>query len=335
MERTEFEKKKANKRKKRIKKIFISIAVVALLSVLYMLYKAAFTKTKAGNFSTVTVRKETIKEQIQISGYIEPAQKQVLQALGDGIVKRVNVKEGDSVKKGDLIFALDSTQQELQVEKQELAIAQESVRGSSRQLTLMQEELKMLKLQLRDRSIYAKFDGIIAALDISEGTYAKAQNNFGTLIDRSFLKATVTVAETDASRLSVGQKTLLNFQAVPGVEVEGKVIAYPSIARRDSERGNTVLDVKIVVENPHKDILPGYSFSGIIVAGENQTILYVEQNAIFYEEGEPYVRKVVNGNSVEKVKVEVTAYINGFVKILSGLQEGDVLDITSTSNNGR
>ena len=333
MEQSEFEKRKKAKRKQKKKKLLVITALILAVVLLFLLYKAFFKKSGSKALITVTVRKETVKDQIQISGYIEPAQKQVLQAVGDGIVKRVNVKEGDAVKKGDLIFALDSSQQEFQIEKQELAIAQETVRGSSKQLSLMQEELNILKLQLKDRSIYAKFDGIIAALDISEGIYAKAQNNFGTLIDRSFLKATVSVAETDASRLAVGQKAILNFQAAPNVKVEGRVTAYPSIARQNSERGNTVLDVKIVVENPPQEILPGYSFSGIIAAGEDQTVLYVEQTAVFYDQGEPYVNKVIEGNATEKTKVEVETYVQGFVKILSGLEEGDVLDIPSSSGD--
>ncbi len=327
MQTSEFEKKKINLKKKRRKKILIiGIACIIVLGFFFI----PKNKAKRNNLATVTVRKEIIKEQIQISGHIEPAQKQSLQALGNGIVKRVNVKEGDAVKKGSLIFSLDSSQQKFMIEKQELAIAQEAVKGYSRQLSLMREELRILKTQLSDRNIYAKFDGIIAALDISEGVYAKAQDNFGTLIDRSFLKATVPVSETDASRLAVGQKAILNFQALPDKPVEGKVTAYPSIARRDSGRGNTVLDVKIIVENPPKEILPGYSFSGIIVAGEDQTVLFVEQNAIFYDKGEPFVKKVTDQNkkTTEKIKVEVTPHIEGFVKILSGLEEGDVLDIT-------
>ena len=334
MQAEEFaEKKTARKNRKRKKILKIGIAVFAAV-ILAFGYKALTRQDKKTNIVTAAVRKETVKDQIQISGYIEPAQKQVLQALGDGVVKRVNVKEGDRVKKGTLIFALDSSHQEFLVSKQELAVMQEQVKGASKQLALMRQELAISRQQLQDRSIYAKFDGIVASLDISEGIYAKAQNSFGTLIDRSYFKATVSVAETDASRLAVGQKAELSFQALPDIKVEGRVTAYPSIARQNSDRGNTVLDVKIVVENPPENILPGYSFSGIIIAGEDKDILFVEQNAIFYDQGEPYVKKVVKENETEKIKVEVTPYVQGFVRILSGVQEGDVLSVTA-SNNGR
>lgn len=331
MEQTEFEKKKKEKRKQKRKKLLRILIPLTIAGIFIFIF---FPKKSSGNIvSTVTVKKEIIKDQIQISGYIEAAQQQVLQSPGEGLVKRVKVKEGDTVKKGDLIFALDTSYQEMQVAKQEFAIAQEEINGASKRLTLMQKELELLIKQLEDRSIYAKFDGIVASFDLSEGVYVLPKDNFGTIIDRSYLKATVSIAETDASRLAINQTVLLSFQAVPEMELTGKVTAYPSIAKINSQRGTTVIDAKIKVDNPPENILPGYSFSGKIIAGEDEEVLFVEQSAIFYDKGIPFVEKMLEGNKTEKINVEILPYMRGFVKIISGLNEGDVLK-NNISNDG-
>ena len=181
----------------------------------------------------------------------------------------------------------------------------------------------MLKKQIDDRKVHAKFDGSLAVFKIQEGQYAKAQDSFGTLINREYLKATVEVAESDASRLKIGERTELKFPAVPDAKVSAVVTAFPSAARITS-RGAAVLDAEIRINNPPENILPGYSFSGFIVAGEDEEILTVSQNAIRYKEGKPFV-DIVRGKKTEETAVTVEPYVHGFVKITSGVAEGDKL----------
>ena len=318
------QEKKRKKRKGKLKKIII-FGIIALISVFGFFKFCKQEAVVAVELPPIEVKKEITKNQIQISGYIEAAQEQKLQSPGEGIVSSVKIKEGDVVKKDQLLFSLDSTNQQLQLAKQNFAIEQERMNGAARKITLMQQERALLAKQVKDRSVFAKFDGIVAYLDLSQDQYAKAQDNFGTIIDRSYLKATVEVSESDAYRLSLGQKVTLYFSALPGVAVEGVVEAFPAIARLNTQRGNTVLDTKIVVENPPDGVLPGYSFYGAIIAGEDEEVLLCDKNAIRYEEGQPFVDKILEDGKMEAVKVEIAPYIQGFVKFISGVKEGDKL----------
>lgn len=332
MNNKEFETKKSLNNKKKLKKILkIFIPCCIVLVVIFFIWPS---KKNDKGFSTSKVKKEIIKNQIQVSGYIEAAQRQQLQAPGEGIVKIVNVKEGDYIKKGSLIFALDTAYQEMQVAKQQFAIAQEEINGASKRLNLMKKELELLTKQLHDRSVYAKFDGIIASLNLMEGIYAKPKDYFGTVIDRSYLKATIGISETDASRLALNQKVLLTFQALPGQEFTAKVVGYPSIANLNQQRGVIVIDAKIRMDNPSEKILPGYSFSGKIIVGDDEEVLLVEQSAISYNQGVPFVERINSDGSTEKINVEIQPYMHGFIKIVSGLNEGDVLKNNESNRMG-
>ena len=313
--------KKKRRKKGKLKKIIIWLIVLSLLG--FGLFKMFSKKEEVKiELSPIEVTKEISKNQIQISGYIEAAQEQKLQSPGEGIVSQVNIKEGDVVKKDDLLFSLDSTAQRVQLAKQNFAIEQERINGAWRKISLMQQERALLAKQVKDRSVYAKFDGIVAYLNLSQDQYAKAQDNFGTIIDRSYLKATVEVSESDAYRLALGQEVSLFFSALPNVEVKGRVEAFPAIARLNSQRGNTVLDTKIIVENPPDGVLPGYSFYGSIIAGADEEALVCNKNAIKYEEGQPYVEHILDDGTLEKIKLEIAPYIQGFVKCISGVEEG-------------
>ena len=310
---------KRSKEKKTRLRIIFAAAAVAILAALIFIPK----KSKKKEIPPLEVKKETSSNKIEISGYIEAAEVQKLQAPGEGIIQTVRVKEGDKVTKDSLLFALDSTKQEYELAQQEFAIKQEAINGPSKKLNLMQQQKKLLEKQISDRKVTAKFDGTVAILNLQEGQYAKAQDNFGSLINRSYLKATVEVVESDSSRLKIGQKVELKFPAQPDTKIEAEVTAFPSAARV-TDRGASVLDAKIRITDPPEYILPGYSFSGFIIAGEDEEILTVSQNAIRYKEGKPYV-DIIRGKNTEEAAVTVEPYIRGFVKIISGVAEGDKL----------
>ena len=289
-------------RKSRKTKIIVIVCIAALVGGWYIFMKPKSTKT--GDLPPLTVKKEIEHNQIEVSGYIEAAQTQVLEAPGEGFIEQVLVKEGNKVKKGALLFALDTDKQSYAVAEHAFAIKREQINGASQKLSLMEQEQRLLEKQLADRKVYAKFDGIVAALKITQGQYAKAKDTFGTLIDRSFLKATVEIAESDASRLAVGQKVDMTFPAEPDIKVQAEVISYPAIARLTS------------------------------LTGADSEALIVEQDAIRYVEGKPFVDKI-DGTSTQEIAVTVEPYIKGFVKILSGVQENDVLKNQAKLNNDR
>ena len=320
----------ARKRKSRKTKIIVIVCVLTLVGGWYVFMKPK--NAKMSDLPPLTVKKEIEHNQIEISGYIEAAQTQVLEAPGEGFVEQVRIKEGDKVKKGSLLFALDTDKQSYDVARHAFAIKQERINGASQKLRLMEQELRLLEKQLADRKIHAKFNGIVAALKITQGQYAKPKDAFGTLIDRSFLKATVEIAESDASRLAVGQKVDMTFPAEPDIKVQAEVISYPAIARLTGV-GRTVVDTLIRIDNPPEKILPGYSFNGIIVTGADTEALIVEQDAIRYVEGKPFVDKI-NGTDTQEIAVTIEPYIKGFVKILSGVQENDMLKNQAKPNNG-
>jgi multidrug efflux pump subunit AcrA (membrane-fusion protein) len=231
---------------------------------------------------------------IEISGNIQAAQEQKIQAAGDGIVEKVYIREGDGVRTGQMLFRLSDSQERYNLANHEFQMNQERVNGASAKLALMEEQRTVLLQLIADRGLAARFDGVIGQLRLAEGDYAKAQDVFGYLIDRSYLKATVEVVETDAARLKAGQKVRLNFAAYPDLAVEGEVVSYPAVGRITS-RGATVLDTEIRVDNPADEIIPGYSFTGEIIAGQPERVLTVEAAAIAYEDGKAYAERVGRG----------------------------------------
>lgn len=308
------------KTKFRIKKRYIFIVLIVAL-VLFFIFKPKSEKVSE-ELPPLTVIEEVSRNQIPISGYISAARTQVLESPGEGLVESVHVKEGQSVKEGDIIFKLDDSKQRYDLADQVFSMKQEEINASPRKLELMKQQYDMLKKQLDNRTVRAKFDGVIASLKISEGKYAVAKENFGVIVDRSYLKATVEVNEMDSSKLKVKQQVILDFPSHSDLQVEGYVVSYPSIARV-TEVGRTVVDTEIQIDNPPDEILPGYSFDGNIIVGETACALILESSGLRYIDGNPVVDKISETGEIQETPVEVEPYMSGFVKIISGLKAGD------------
>ena len=288
------------KNKSRIRNIiFIIIGLVAVSSA-YIMVKNSSKQTPQD--ITYTVHSETVENIIEIAGTISAAQEQKLQAAGDGTVTGVYVAAGDTVKKGDILIRIDDTTQ----------------------------QYELLEQKLEDRIIKANFDGIVAYLNVAEGDYLVAKDEVGTMIDRTYLKALVEVAETDSSKIKPGQKVMFSFPAYEDHKIEGYLVSSYAIATVTS-RGASVVKAEVRIDNPPEQILPNYSFIGEIEISPPETILLVERQAIGYgEDGSPFAEKILPDGTTERVPVTVTAYGNAFVKIISGLQDKDVLKQQST-----
>jgi multidrug efflux pump subunit AcrA (membrane-fusion protein) len=313
------------KRKKRPPLALIIVIILALIAGGIILLRNVVHPGQSEDTS-YTVRRETYENIIEISGNIAAANEQKLQAAGEGTVQHVYVQEGDVVKKDAVLISLDTTQQEYNLAKHDFDAEQKQITGSPRrELELMKTERDALVKRIEERRLTARFDGVVATLQVDPGDYVIEKDAMGILLDRSYLKAIVEVVETDAGKLIQGQTVQFAFPAYPAPEgITGTVDSFATVGRI-TDRGATVVDTEIRIYDPPDGILTGYSFTGKIEITPPQTVTLVERLAIGYEDGKAFAERIRPDGSAEKVWVQVEPYGAQFVHITEGLSEGDVL----------
>ena len=310
---------KNKKMKKGVKILIIFLIVVVviagvLVGLRFFLHK---DKTVVQNY---TVNKETYENVIEISGTVSAAQQQTLNALGAGTVKKVYVKKGDHVKKGDILVQLDDSEEIYNLEKHDYNMATTRLNGSPRDLSLMQTQRVSLVQKIADRKVVASFDGIVVELNAVEGNSVKSGDKIGTLVNLDYLTAEVEIPETDVAKLEIGQKVILEFNA-SSTKGSGYVESWPAIGELTS-RGASIVKATIHIDDYPPEILPNYSFTGKIQIEEPVENITVERYAIGYDDGKAYVIIAKTG---QKKYVEVEQYGRNYVKILNGLKGGEVL----------
>lgn len=326
-------KNKENMKKNDIKKsplkvkilIFCAVFIVIVFFGLVVARKILNKNTLDSTF--YTVRKEIYENCIEIAGTVSAAEEQTLQALSDGTVTEVYVKAGDKVKKGDVLIQLDDTTEQYNLAKHDYDMQVTRANGSAKEYKLMQTERLSLVQKISDRQIVATFDGFIADLDVSVNDSLEAKDSVGTIVNVDYLTADVEVSETDVSKLKVGQKVEFTFPAYTEKKVYGYVVSWPAIGEVTS-RGATIVKAKVRIDEYPKEILPNFSFTGKIQITEPQENLVVERCAVAYEDGSAYV-EIAKVN--KKILVKVIPYGSEYVKILEGLDGGEILKAQSVA----
>ena len=311
--------------KKKIKIILICVAALVVIAAGLVVLKTVLS-SKGTEKVYYTANLETYENIIEISGTVAAAQEQTLQARSAGTVTAVYVKAGDKVKKGDVIIQLDDSEQLYNLEKQEYNMATKRLTASERERKLLETERNSLLQKVEDRKVIATFDGIIADLDVAVGDSLEAKDTVGTLVNIDYLTAEVEVTETDVSKLKVGQKVTFTFPALSKKTVEGYVVGWPAIGEVTS-RGATVVMVKLRIDDYPEAILPNFSFTGKIEISPTEEYVVVSRYAIGYENKEPYV---VLAKGEQKKSVKIQPYGMEYVKVLEGLEGGEVLLQQST-----
>ena len=311
--------------KKKIKIILICVAALVVIAAGLVVLKTVLS-SKGTEKVYYTANVETYENIIEISGTVAAAQEQTLQARSAGTVTAVYVKAGDKVKKGDVIIQLDDSEQLYNLEKQEYNMATKRLTASERERKLLETERNSLLQKVEDRKVIATFDGIIADLDVAVGDSLEAKDTVGTLVNIDYLTAEVEVTETDVSKLEVGQKVTFTFPALSKKTVEGYVVGWPAIGEVTS-RGATVVKVKLRIDDYPEAILPNFSCTGKIEISPTEEYVVVSRYAIGYENKEPYV---VLAKGEQKKSVKIQPYGMEYVKVLEGLEGGEVLLQQST-----
>ena len=214
---------------------------------------------------------------LRASGTAESREYQVTPALA-GRVTAGAVAEGDTVRAGDELVALDKAALELQVTQAEQGVkaakaavtnaeddedaTKADVTAAKARVAQAEAAVELAKLQLGFTSVTAPRDGVVVSLTTSEGQTAAPGRAVATLVDPADVFLRVFVPEPRIGEVRVGQSVTLTTGTG---ETTGRVsfIAAdaeftPSTVQTEDQRARLVFEVRIAVDDPAA-VRPGMS----------------------------------------------------------------------------
>jgi len=271
-----------NGKKKRRKRIII-ISVVVVIVLIFVGALTAFTRggTKIDPSKLAKVEKGDLAKSVVATGKVTPITKVEVKSKASGIVKKLYVEYGDSVKKGQLLAQLDKVEIEAQVEQSRAALLAAEANLASSQADYERSkvdaegpDVPLLKRQY-DRAVEMARDGVVSAsaLDDADRNYKMALNK------QNVAKAQVTVLK---AKIAQSQAEVTRDQA--NLKQLDEQLSYTDIV---SPIDGIVLS---------RDVEMGDAVSSILVLGSSATLVMT-----LGDTSEVYVKGKVDESDIGKV----------------------------------
>ena len=175
-------------------------------------------------------------------------------------------------------------------------------------------------VELKDRNIIAPFSGILGYRGLTEDTLGSENSIIITLDDSSIIYSDLKIPETFAPILKKGLPIEAKFSGNKDKIFTGKV---EGVSSRINAETRSVL-TRIKIKNEKFELIPG-SLLEVTVKFKQRKSLGVPDTSIMLEGNKAYVYKVLEDNSVKKIEIKIGSRDQGFVEILDGLVEGNII----------
>lgn len=270
-----------------------------------------------------------------------------------GIINEILVKEGDQVKKGQILVHLDDVDARLHVERAEANVRQAEasletsrvtlvryqrlleskvipqqtyddltlkVKLDEARLALARAELNLAKQNLLDHRIVSPIEGVvnlkIAAL--GEHVNVAPKDEIMKVVQMDPLELEFYVPENLVGKIYVGSNIEFTLKAFS----EEKYFANLRFISPTADPNTRNVKMKALVRNPNYRLKPGFFAEASLKTGGNVTALILPESSIFSQEGKFFTYVVQDGVAKRK-EVETGVRFEGKVEILKGIHKGE------------
>ncbi len=272
----------SNGKKKRRKRIIIGSVVTGIVLVCAVaVYAFSRGGTKIDPSKLAKVEKGDLAKSVVATGKVTPITKVEVKSKASGIVKKLLVEYGDTVKKGQLLAQLDKVEIEAQVDQSRAALQAAEANLASSQADYERAkvdaegpDVPLLKREY-DRATQMAQEGVVSqtALDDADRNYKMALNK------QNVSKAQVTVLK---AKIAQSQAEMARDQA--NLKQLDEQLSYTDIV---SPIDGIVLS---------RDVEMGDAVSSILVLGSSATLVMT-----LGDTSEVYVKGKVDESDIGKV----------------------------------
>jgi HlyD family secretion protein len=300
-------------KKPNIKKIMIwSFIAVIIVAGIWMFFNAKNKGKTAVTQRTAFVTKGTLSETVTGSGAMTSSNRVEITPAVSSTITKIYFKEGDNVKKGQVLMSLDKTTAEMSLQ---------STRNNLLQAELSQDNTQR---NISMQNFKAPFSGYISSIQVKEGDVIAKNAAIATLTDKSSFKMTQTLPYVK-HKVKVDDKARITLLAYMSY-LDGTV-TYVSDKLTPADDGGEEYTVEITIKNP------GYSLDGISanaqVFNSKGTVDGTAAATIGYANSATLKTPV--GGTITKLNIKDGQYIKKGTQIMK-LSDSDLLLNAESSN---
>lgn len=283
---------------------------------------------QVGASDWITLQTHHLPLQVPVSGSLSAVDSAIIKSRVAGALQDFTLREGDSVRKGQVIARVDATDSEARYRQAKLqadaAQAQEAIQLRQHQnnqalvdkqfisptaLATSQASLQAARANtaaaraaadaarktLDDTVLRSPIDGQIARRFAQDGERVNAESQVAEVVNLSALELQAPLPPQDSLRVQVGQSAQLTVEG-SAMPVTAQVVRISPSAQSGSRAVPVYLRVQPVTG---LQLRPGLFVQGLIATGSVQA-LALPLDAVRNDQPQPYIQTVVNGAVVHR-----------------------------------
>ena len=247
--------------------------------------------------TSTKVEKSDWKQIINTIGEAQAIQSTEISSQSGGIVSEIDFKGGQEVKKGDLLFKLDTSQLRANLEEalsklklakitndryskleKQRATSKESADKANADFLSAIAQVQNIESQIDFKEIRAPFDGKIGIRNINLGQYFNNGDNAATLTTIDPIFITFAVPQNKVSLIKVGQDIEFYSDSLLGQTFTAKITAINSFINSS----NRSIIVQATYKNPKHEIVSGTFLTVHVNLPAIKNAIAIPRNAISY-----------------------------------------------------
>ena len=291
--------------------------------------------------NALVLKPQQMENKIRVTGSIQANESVDLKSELNGIVEKIYFKEGQRVKKGDLLISLNDEESSAQLEKltfskklyedneyrqkillEREAISREEYEIALTELRTSEADIKLLEVQINKAQIRAPFDGIVGLRNISEGSYITPAVSIVNIYNIDPAKIEFSIPAKYAGLLGVGDKIYFDLDGTID-QYEGIIYALEPLI----DPATRTLRLRATAPNSNSKIMPGQFARIEVVLEELDSAILVPSVAVTPTADSQMVFVVKNGKAEQRI-VEIGRRTESEIQIDRGLNIGDTVIIS-------
>lgn len=297
-----------------------------------------------------TIDKQDFQKEIISNGIIEAAKKTEMRFTTNNIIERIFVKNGQTVKKGDVLAVLNNNislnelnKAKIAFEKSKLLLREEMINYEieNNNIDTDSDVIQTLKIKsgysenrnlleknqlLYDQTfIRAPYDGVVGNIKIRVGNFITSSDVFCTIVDNRTLEATFYVLESEFQYVRKNQEVKFTTYDKGDKYYRGKITEINPLISEDG-----LIQLKATVFEPDRSLIDGMHVK-IFIVDKIRDVLVVPKKALVLRSNREVVFTVHDGKSKWNY-VEILAENSTSYAIKGELKVGDKIIVSGNIN---
>ena len=337
-------------------KFIILLILIILGLVYYLTHRNKKEKIYINDYSYMEIKKTDEIGTLNLNGYIKANNPIGIFVDKKLKVKEVFIKNGDFVKKGQVLMTFDDDEtnklnRNIEKERINLQKIQRDLKttrelqklggASKNDVKNLEDNARISQLSIDEYTevlnktateVRSPVDGVVSNLKAQENYLVDTDSSLLEIIDSNDLRIIVEIPEYNSQAVKIGQSVKVRQDISDDDKVyDGEITKISRLSTTSSLTSENVLEADVKTKEVIPNLVPGFKIKAVLQLKADEKNIIIPKIALQSENGKYFVFTIDTKNTVKRKEVTVQNIVGDNIIVTSGLNVGEIL-ITTPDN---